>query len=204
MNMTCNEIKELTVPYLELDLEPSRVRDVTTHLNGCAGCRAEMEAVRQVLVRVKGMAVPDPGDQFWREFPHRVRHEMARLQSTATTLEGPSRYQRFWGGVVTAKRTLAFAASLLLVVSAWLLRGQFDEATAPAPSVSQPGQPVRMAASQPRGADRGQDSEFATVDLPAVVDADWHDYWEVDPDAALMEMAGHVDRQTMDRLLADI
>src|SRR2546426_11694074 len=61
MNMTCNEIKELTVPYLELDLEPSRVRDVTTHLNGCAGCRAEMEAVRQILVRVKGMAVPDPG-----------------------------------------------------------------------------------------------------------------------------------------------
>jgi len=61
-----------------------------------------------------------------------------------------------------------------------------------------------MAASQPRGADRGQDSEFATVDLPVVVDTGWHDYWEVDPDAALMEMAGHVDRQTMDRLLADI
>ena len=75
--MTCNEIKELTVPYLELDLEPSRVRDVTTHLNGCAGCRAEMEAVRQVLVRVKGMAVPDPGDQFWRGFPQRVRREVA-------------------------------------------------------------------------------------------------------------------------------
>src|SRR5207247_2003911 len=138
MNMTCNEIKELTVPYLELDLEPSRVRDVTTHLNGCAGCRAEMEAVRQVLVRVKGMAVPDPGDQFWREFLHRVRHEMTRVQRTA------------------------------------------------------------------RRAELGQDSEVATGDLPAVVDADWHDYWEVDPDAALMEMAGHVDRQTMDRLLADI
>jgi len=38
--MTCNEIKELTVPYLELDLEPSRVRDVTAHLEGCAGCPA--------------------------------------------------------------------------------------------------------------------------------------------------------------------
>src|SRR2546426_8641806 len=85
MNMTCNEIKELTVPYLELDLEPSRVRDVTTHLNGCAGCRAEMEAVRQVLVRVKGMAVPDPGDQFWREFPHRVR----RSEEHTSELQSP-------------------------------------------------------------------------------------------------------------------
>src|SRR5437870_13252067 len=102
--MTCNEIKELSVLYLELDLEPSCVQAVTTHLDGCAGCRAEMEAVRQVLVRVKAIAVPDPGDQFWREFPHRVRRELARLQSTATTLEGPSRYQRFWGGVVTAKQ----------------------------------------------------------------------------------------------------
>src|SRR5437879_12280525 len=109
MNMTCNEIKELTVPYLELDLEPSRVRDVTTHLNGCAGCRAEMEALRQALVRVKGMAVPDPGDQFWREFPHRVRDEMARLQSTWTPLGGASRYQLSRGGAVTAKRTLALA-----------------------------------------------------------------------------------------------
>lgn len=34
--MMCHEIKELTVPYLELDLEPSRVRDITAHLEGCA------------------------------------------------------------------------------------------------------------------------------------------------------------------------
>src|SRR2546422_10376916 len=111
MNMTCNEIKELTVPYLELDLEPSRVRDVTTHLNGCAGCRAEMEAVRQVLVRAKGMGAPDPGDQFWREFPHRVRHEMARLQSPATTLAGPSHDHRLGGRAVHRKPATALARS---------------------------------------------------------------------------------------------
>jgi len=76
--MTCHEIKELTVPYLELDLEPSRIRDVTVHLDGCAECRVEMEAVRQVLVRVKGVAVPDPGDRFWNEFPDKVRRGLAR------------------------------------------------------------------------------------------------------------------------------
>jgi anti-sigma factor RsiW len=193
--MTCNEIKELTVPYLELDLEPSRVRDVTTHLEGCAGCRAEMEAVRQVLVRVKGMAVPDPGEQFWKEFPNRVRREIARQQPSV----------RRTGNVIWAPGwSLAIAASLLLVVIAWLLHGQFDEATAPAPSVSQPDQSVKTVASQPRRADRGQDSEFATVDLPTVVDEDWLDYWEVDPDAALIEMAGQLDRQAMDRLFTDI
>src|SRR2546428_11931910 len=111
--MTCNEIKELTVPYLELDLEPFRIRAITTHLEGCAGCRAEMEAARQVLVRARGMAGPDPGDQFWREFPHRVRRALERVQSTATTLGGPSRYQGFWGRAVTATSTLALAAALL-------------------------------------------------------------------------------------------
>ncbi len=177
--MTCNEIKELTVPYLELDLEPSSVRDVTAHLDGCAGCRAEMEAVRQVLVRVKGMAVPDPGERFWKEFPNRVRREMERFQSPATALTEPSRHRRSWSEAIAAKWTLALAASVLLVAGVWVLRSQLDEATAPAPSVQ-------------------------TADLSAVVDADWHDYWEDDPDTVLVEMAGQLDRQTLDRLLAGI
>lgn len=171
--MTCNEIKELTVPYLELDLEPSRVRDVTTHLDGCAGCRAEMEAVRQVLVRVKGMAVPDPGDRFWTEFPEKVRRGLARERPTGRSV---------WNVTRIPSWPLVLAASLLLVVGAWLLRGQFVEA--PAPSF--------------------QAADFTTADLPGVADADWHDYWEVDPDAALVEMARQLDRQTMDRLLAGI
>jgi hypothetical protein len=182
--MTCNEIQELTVPYLELDLEPPCVRDVTTHLEGCAGCRVEMEAVRQVLVRVKGMAVPDPGEQFWREFPHRVRRELERLQSTAATLGGPSRYQRFWGGGVTAKRTLALAASLLLVVGLWSLKGLLDRGIGP---------PEQSVVQGPNAAD-----------LPSPGDAEWEAYWEDDPDTVLVEMATQLDRQTMDRLFAGI
>ena len=182
--MTCNEIKELTVPYLELDLEPSRVRDVTTHLEGCAGCRAEMEAVRQVLVRVRGMAVPDPGDQFWREFPHRVRRELERLRSTATTLGGPSRYQWLWGRAVTAKWTLALAASLLLVVGAWSLKGLLDRGM---------GSPEQSVVQGPNAAD-----------LPSLGDAVWEAFWEDDPDTVLVEMATQLDRQTMDRVFAAI
>jgi hypothetical protein len=184
MNMTCHEIKELTVPYLELDLEPSRVRDVTTHLEGCAGCRAEMEVVRQVLVQVKGTAVPDPGEQFWREFPHRVRRELEQLQSNAATPGGASRYQRFWGGGVTAKRTLALAASLLLVVGLWSLKGLLDKRTEP---------PLQSVAQGPNA-----------VDLPSPGDAEWEAYWEDDPDTVLVEMATQLDRQTMDRLFAGI
>ncbi len=131
------------------------------------------EAVRQVLVRVKGMAVPDPGERFWTEFPEKVRRGLARERPTGRAV---------WNVTWMPSWPLALAASVLLVVGAWLLRGQFVEA--PAPSF--------------------QTADFTTADLPGVADADWHDYWEVDPDAALVEMARQLDRQTMDRLLAGI
>src|SRR5438128_10392664 len=182
--MTCNEIKELTVPYLELDLEPSRIRDITTHLEGWAGCRAEMEAVRQVLVRVRGMAVPDPGDQFWREFPHRVRRELERLQSTATTLGGPSRYQWFWGRAVTAKWTLSLAASLLLVVGAWSLKGLLDRETGP---------PEQSVVQGPDAAE-----------LPSLGDGVGEAFWEDDHDMVVDGVAAELARQAMHRIVAAV
>src|SRR5712692_1120663 len=168
MNMTCNEIKELTVPYLELDLEPSRVRDVTTHLNGCAGCRAEMEAVRQVLVRVKGMAVPDPGDRFWKEFPEKVRRGLARERPTGRSV---------WNATWMPSWPLALAASVVLIVGAWSLKGLLDRGLVP------PGQSVTQGTN--------------AVDQPSLGDADWEAYWEDDPDTVLVEMATQLDRQTM-------
>jgi len=182
--MTCNEIKELTVLYLELDLEPSCVQAVTTHLDGCAGCRAEMEAVRQVLVRVKAIAVPDPGDQFWREFPHRVRRELEPLRRAAKTLGGPFRYQSFWGRAVTTKWAVALAASLLLVVGAWFLKDLLDRGMAP---------PVHSVT-------QGMNA----TDLSSLGDAVWEAFWEDDPDTVLVEMATQLDRQTMDRVFAAI
>ena len=79
--MNCHDIQEMTVPYLELDLSPSAVRQVTDHLEDCETCRVDMEAVRQVLVRVKGRTVPDPGEAFWQAFPEQVRHGLGRGSS---------------------------------------------------------------------------------------------------------------------------
>ena len=174
--MTCHEIKELTVPYLELDLEPSRIRDVTGHLDGCAGCRAEMEAVRQVLVRVKGMAVPDPGDRFWKEFPDIVRRGLARERPPGRSV---------WTLAWMPGWQLALAASVVLIVGAWSLRGLLDRGLGPPEQSVMTQGPI-------------------AVDLPGLGDADWEAYWEDDPDMVLVEMATQLDRQTMDRLFADI
>lgn len=179
--MTCHEIKELTVPYLELDLEPLRIRDVTAHLDGCAGCRAEMEAVRQVLVRVKGVTVPDPGDRFWNEFPDNVRRELAREQPPT-----PSVLRKRMTGW-----PMALAASVLLLVGAWSLKGLVAPGPAPAPS-------------QPRAV--AQDSRLPAPEpeLPQLAETDWLEFLDEDPDMALAEMASGLDRQTVDRLFRDI
>ncbi|TAL12284.1 MAG: zf-HC2 domain-containing protein [Nitrospirae bacterium] len=185
MTMTCSEIKELTVPYLELDLEPSRVRDVTAHLEGCAGCRTEMETVRQVLVRVKGVAVPDPGDRFWDEFSDRVRRELAREweqgRSQAAPLRRPKRAMTMW--------PMALAASVLLLVGAWSLKGMLDREPAPSP---------------PRTVAQGSPPPALEPDLPRLAEADWQAFWDEDHDMVLAEMASRLDRKTVDRLFGDI
>ena len=183
--MTCNEIKELTVPYLELDLEPSRVRDVTTHLEGCAACRTEMETVRQVLVRVKGVTVPDPGDRFWNEFPGQIRRELARERPPI-----PSRL-RLWKG--KAGWPMALAASLLLLVGAWSLKGMLDRESASSP---------RAVAQNSRA--QGGQSPTSEPDLPYLAEADWQAFWDEDHDMVLAEMASRLDRKTVDRLFGDI
>ena len=186
MTMTCNESKGLTVPYLELDLEPSRVRDVTAHLEGCAGCRTEMEAVRQVLVRVKGVAVPDPGDRFWSEFPDRVRRGLARERAPV-----PSRLRKGMAGW-----PMALAASVLLLVGAWSLKGLFEQGPAPIP-------PQQRAVAQAPTA-QGNQPPAAEPDLPQLAAADWQEFWDEDHDLVLAEMASRLDRRTVDRLFRDL
>lgn len=185
--MICSEIKELTVPYLELDLEPARVRDVTIHLDGCANCRAEMEAVRQVLVRVKGVTVPDPGDQFWSEFPGRVRQELARArvkdQDDVTPLRKPVS-ARSW--LRTSMWPMALAASVLLLIGAWSLKGLIEKGAIQAPN-------EQTVAQAPQ----------ASSELPHLTDAEMEPYWEDDP-MVLVEMASRLDQQTVDRLFGDI
>ncbi len=186
--MTCNEIKELTVPYLELDLEPVRVREVTIHLDGCAKCRAEMEAVRQVLVRVKGVTVPDPGDQFWSEFPGRVRRELAHAQMKGQGDVTPLRRSvsaRSW--LRTSMWPMALAASVLLFIGAWFLKGLVDKGLVQAPT-------EQTVVQTPQG----------SQDLTHPTDADLETYWDDDPDTVLVEMAARLDQRTMDRLFGDI
>jgi hypothetical protein len=190
--VTCNDIQNMTVPYLELDVDPDRVGEVTAHLEICLACRNEMEAVRQVLVRVKQRRVPDPGERFWREFPKSVRAGLLRerMDARADLPQDRRSSERRWA----SGWSWALAASVIILVIGGLLLGdQF---------FLKPGNDTVQTRTAPPG-------EVATgeqgSDMEDFADADWGSTWdEDDSDMALARMAAHLDQQALDRLFTDI
>jgi hypothetical protein len=196
--VTCEEIKETTVSYLELDLEASRVKDITTHLEACGNCRSEMEAVRQVLVRLKGRAVPDPGERFWSDFPGKVREEFRAATNPRKIWEGTTGNvfqrlrervsERFREGIRSRNPgwALALAASVMILLSSWVLIVR-----------QQPQTPTGLTAQTPIKTPLG--------DLPDLSEMDWEAIWDdEDPDTMLVELAARLDQPTLDRLFNEI
>lgn len=186
--MTCNDIQNMTVPYLELDLDPDRVHQVTEHLEVCLGCRSEMESVRQVLVRLNGRVVPDPGERFWNEFPPKVRHGLLHARTEAT--KSRPTVQRLFSRPLLPAWSWALAASVILLLGAWLfVGGQFlgksggDLLTKGGPAIKSP------ATNSAHG-----------LDLADVAEVDWDRTWdEDDSDIMLADMAAQLDPRILDR-----
>ena len=191
--MTCNDIQNLTVSYLELDLDPNRVHQVTTHLEMCLACRNEMEAVRQVLVRLKGRVVPDPAEPFWREFPGRVRVRLLHARTEAK--EPSSKAQHFVLPVSLPRWSWALAASVSLLLGAWLLIGSQFFGKSPGELFTKGGAAPKIEAT----------NNGHTPDLSDVAEVDWERAWDDDDqDMVLVDMAARLDPRILDRLFKDI
>ena len=191
--MTCNEIQNMTVPYLELDLDPERVHQMTTHLEACLACRSEMESVRQVLVRLKGRLVPDPGEPFWREFTDRVRVRL--LHARADAKEPSSNAQHVFSRVSLPRWSWALAASVSLLLGAWLLIGGQFFGKSPANVLTRGGDEPKIEAT----------NNGHGPDLSDVAEVDWERTWDDDDqDMVLVDMAARLDPRILDRLFKDI
>ena len=191
--MNCSDIRNMTVPYLELDLEAERVHQVTIHLETCHTCRIEMESVRQVLVKLKGREVPDPGEPFWTEFPGRVRAGLlhARAAVSPPDLTAQNRTYKFW----PPWWSWAAAASVVILLGAWLLVG------------------VQLFGTSGNDLTKGSSAQKTEVinngsrdsDLADVAEMDWDKTWdEDDPDMVLVDIAAWLDPLTVDRLFKEI
>jgi hypothetical protein len=180
----------MTVPYLELDLEAERVHQVTIHLEMCHACRIEMESVRQVLVKLKGRGVPDPGQRFWSEFPAQVRVGLLQAMAAASRPDPlPRPSYGLWG----PWWSWAAAASVIILVGTWFLVGGQLLGTSGKDLSKNSSTPKIEAINSGRGSD-----------LPDLGETDWDRAWDEDDPEVLVDIAARLDPLIVDRLFRDI
>ena len=88
------------VDYVEGALD----RERAAHVDACAACQRETQALRQTLHETSIVEVPEPSPLFWDHFSGRVREEIARTPVRA-------------GGAWTYLRPLAAVAAAVLLVA---------------------------------------------------------------------------------------
>jgi Putative zinc-finger len=58
-------IQQLLYDYLTGEVDPSRVRDIETHLRSCARCAAELNDMREAAGRLRAASSEERPDEFW-------------------------------------------------------------------------------------------------------------------------------------------
>jgi anti-sigma factor RsiW len=103
MNPTpCDDLRPRLSAYRDGALAPGRRRAIEAHLEGCAGCRGELESIARVAGHVAAAAaVARPG------FEARLR---ARLETRRRTNEA-------WASRARLARRLSLVSAALLVVA---------------------------------------------------------------------------------------
>ncbi len=105
--MDCRERRSLADAYLDGELPPASRAEIDAHLAGCAACRAEIEADRAFIARLKaGASYFEAPAGLAARLTQRLESESA---GTVVRFSPVSRRDSFW-------RPMALAASFVLAV----------------------------------------------------------------------------------------
>lgn len=154
--MNCNKVRERLDDYLDGELDTLARSAVREHLGGCAGCRARLEALQDLVARLADLPAPSPA----AGFEDRVLQQARRAHEVRSRVRGNQGWLAF-----------ALAASLLAGVGIGL---QVDRG---APQVAAL-QPVAVVLDQPRTlkllfrSARDVDDVTFTLQLPEGVEVD--------------------------------
>ncbi len=117
--MTCSIIRSLLDDYVDRELPASTVRSIKTHLNRCAACRIEEEALRRLKALLPGLTPPEPEPTYWREVSGLIT---ARTTQRDRTISAETEMERLARERASFYRSiLALAASLAMFFSALAL-----------------------------------------------------------------------------------
>lgn len=119
--MQCDQFREIADSYLGSELIVETNHAVISHLERCAGCRAELAARRELRTKLQKAFINAPENQMRQEFADRLS---AQLRNRALGRRSNSMIQpRAWRSAIAGRRTswLALAAGLLLVTGVGLV-----------------------------------------------------------------------------------
>jgi anti-sigma factor RsiW len=116
--MSCLEIEEHLLDYVDNELSGSMQQVVAEHLQMCLSCRKEVENYRKTAMLLQLRAVPEPPEKYWDESWEKIRagFKARVLPMPEAPLHLPSRW--LWLQRVNWRPLVAVAAMLLLIISA--------------------------------------------------------------------------------------
>ena len=128
----CRWYRRRLVDYADGALPRRQQQRVQAHLRLCPACGAEVAALREVPLALQAAAVPDPGDQFWRQ-----QHETIGRAIRNAPVPRASWWPTWWTHdgwrLEWWRYPLGAAASVLIAVAVYHL--------AASPPVTPPGAP---------------------------------------------------------------
>ncbi|HVO29746.1 MAG TPA: zf-HC2 domain-containing protein, partial [bacterium] len=94
-------------------LDPVRARELEEHLAGCAGCSRELAALRRVRAQMRALPVRRAPGDFYAKV-------MAKAEKKSVLERVTKALSVLWHLPAPAKAGVAFAASLVLVITVWV------------------------------------------------------------------------------------
>jgi anti-sigma factor RsiW len=155
--MSCEKMESKILGYLDGRLKASEVRDVESHLEGCAVCRVRVNEFRAVSGLLDELPMIEPSGAFDARVRARVAAEPVKSA---------------WWAWLTLSPRVAFAASALALAMVWIGARQGNDVTVPGNGAS-PETAVQMESDLPVLENYDVLSNFeALTDLPDPVQGD--------------------------------
>lgn len=131
MPVECEELESRLTEVVAGRASNTARTELAHHLEQCTSCRAEAQTLRPAMEFLNSIAVPDPGDEFWQDFPDVIGERIGDAQESA---RGSREYSARWPGLRHLMHVrLRFsvpavpaAALFVVVVSGMLTIGMFS------------------------------------------------------------------------------
>lgn len=161
MKWQCALLQRWLPEYPEGDLSAFWRGRLKGHLDRCPACRAEHEALREVVEAIQATPKVEPGPEFWSEFSREMHLKLVRAAQEGQM--APAR-SVWWGRIPYLVGAPALAA-LLLWIAVGYLNPERPGLTPPAPMAQKESvSPEKMAAApQPPAEVSDESKNFVNV-----------------------------------------